>query len=246
MKYCVTVSYCGRAYYGFQRQKNKVTVQGTIEKVLSDYMGAPTTIKAAGRTDTGVHAIGQTFCFETKKRLNGDRFLLTMNRLLPKDIYFKSIREVEDSFDARHSCTGKVYEYRFTVLRRNPLWDGLVTHLQRDDFKFDGFLQGLMPFKGEHNFRNFTTKPEDVASFVRHVDAIDARYEEADDLVVVRFRGDGFMRYQIRMMIGTAIRVGLGKLTVEDVENALSEEGDRHIVPFKADPDGLYLMEVLY
>ena len=246
MKYCVTLSYCGRAYYGFQRQKNKTTVQGTIEKVLSDYLGAPTTIKAAGRTDTGVHAVGQTFCFESKKALHPERFLLTMNRLLPKDIYFKSMREVEDGFDARHSCIGKVYEYRFTVLKRNPLWVGLVTHLQRDDFKFEAFLQGLKPFEGEHNFRNFTTKPEDVAGFIRHIESIEARYEKDDDLVVVRFQGDGFMRYQIRMMVGTAIRVGLGKLDQAGVEKALSEEGERHIVPFKADPEGLYLMEVLY
>ena len=246
MKYCVTLSYCGRAYYGFQRQKNHVTVQGTIEKVLSEYMGTPTTIKAAGRTDTGVHAIGQTFCFESRKPLREERFLATMNRLLPKDIYFRSMREVDDSFDARHSCVGKVYEYRFTVLKRNPLWVGLVTHLQRDDFKFEPFLQGLMPFKGEHNFRNFTTKPEDVASFIRHIESIDARYEEKDDLVIVRFRGDGFMRYQIRMMVGAAIRVGLGKLEVADIEKALDENSPRHVVPFKADPDGLYLVEVLY
>ncbi len=246
MKYCVTVSYCGRAYYGFQRQKNKATVQGTIEKVLSDYMGVPTPIKAAGRTDTGVHAVGQTFCFEAKKRLSAERFLSTMNRLLPKDIYFESVREVDDSFDARHSCVGKVYEYRFTVLKRNPLWVGLVAHLQRDDFKFEAFLQGLMPFKGEHDFRSFTTKPDDVAGFIRHVESIEARYEVKDDLVVVRFQGDGFMRYQIRLMIGTAIRVGLGKLELADVEKALTPGEERHIVPFKADPEGLYLMEVLY
>ena len=246
MKYFVTLSYCGRAYYGFQRQKNKVTVQGTIEKVLSSYLGEATPIKAAGRTDTGVHAVGQTFCFETEKALREDVFLATMNRLLPRDIYFKSVRPVDDSFDARHSCVGKVYEYRFTVLKRNPLWVGLVAHLQRDDFNFEAFLQGLETFKGEHDFRNFTTKPEDVASFIRHIERIDANYDKEQDLVTVTFQGDGFMRYQIRMMIGTAIRVGLGKLTVEDVRRSLSNEGPRKIVHYKADPEGLYLMEVLY
>ena len=246
MKYCVTLSYCGREYYGFQRQKNKKTVQCTIEKILSSYMGIETLIKAAGRTDTGVHAVGQTFCFETKKHLSAERFLSTMNRLLPKDIYLKSMREVDDSFDARHSCVGKVYEYRFTVLKRNPLWVGLVAHLQRDDFNFEAFLRGLEPFKGEHDFRNFTTKPEDPADFVRHVESIEARYEKDDDLVVVRFQGDGFMRYQIRLMVGTAIRVGLGKYSVEEVKASLSGIGERKIVPFKADPEGLYLMEVLY
>ena len=246
MKYCVTVSYCGRVYYGFQRQKNKVTVQGTIEKYLSDYLGAPTPIKAAGRTDTGVHALGQTFCFESSKALHEERFRLTMNRLLPKDIYFVSVAAVSDSFDARHSCKGKIYEYRFTVLKRNPLWVGLVAHLQRDDFKFEAFLQGLEPFKGEHNFRNFTTKPEDVAGFIRHVDSIEATYDVMQDLVVVRFQGDGFMRYQIRLMVGSAIKVGLGKLTPKDIEQSLSENGERKIVPYKADPEGLYLMEVLY
>lgn len=246
MKYLVTLSYCGRAYYGFQRQKKHVTVQGTIEKVLSSYLGVSTPIKAAGRTDTGVHAVGQTFCFESIKPIKEEKFLLTMNRLLPRDIYFKSIRQVDDSFDARHSCVGKVYEYRFTVLKRNPLWVGLVTHLQRDDFNFDAFLQGLEPFKGEHNFRNFTTKPEDVASFIRHIEKIDATYDEEQDLVKVTFQGDGFMRYQIRMMVGTAIRVGLGKLSVEDVVASLSSEGPRKVVPYKADPEGLYLLEVLY
>ena len=245
MKYCATVAYSGEAYSGFQRQKSKRTIQGEIEKQLSFLLGEETRIKGAGRTDAGVHALGQTFSFVAKDIEDLSAFLKALNRLLPVDIYVKSIRPVADTFDARHSCIGKVYSYQFTVNEPIPSKVGKIAQLRRDDFDFDLFLRGLREFEGRHNFQNFTTKPEDKDGFVRDVHIVEAKAEEEGNFVTVVLKADGFMRYQIRFMIGSCIRVATGKMKPEDIANALND-GPRNIIPYKAPPEGLYLVEVLY
>lgn len=245
MKYLAKVAYSGEGYNGFQRQPHKKTIQGELEKQLSFILGAETNIKGAGRTDAGVHAKGQTFSFESKAIPDIDSFLKALNRLLPEDIYVLSIKEVDDGFDARHSCVGKVYEYRFTVNQRDPLLTGKIAQLRRDDFKFDGFLRGLSVFKGKHNFQNFTTKPEDNHEFVREVEIVDIHQEQDGNLVSVTLKADGFMRYQIRLMIGAAIRVATGRMEPEEIEKRLLQP-TREIMPYKAPAEGLCLLEVLY
>lgn len=245
MKCFAIVSYSGEAYYGFQRQPKHVTVQGVIEKQLGFLLGAPTVIKAAGRTDTGVHALGQTFTFECSPLEDINATKTALNKLLPEDIFIRELKEVPESFDARFSAVGKIYRYVFTINERDPLRSRKIAQLRRDDFKFDAFLQGLRCFEGEHNFQNFTTKPEDSHGFVRRIDSIEATLGEDGNLVTVFFKGDGFMRYQIRMMIGSAIRCGLNKLAPKDIQSAL-ESSVRLIVPYKAPAEGLCLMEVLY
>ena len=245
MKYCAKVAYSGENYNGFQRQKNKRSVQGEIEAVLSKLLGKETLIKGAGRTDKGVHAKGQTFSFESEKPLTVSKTLKALNRLLPEDIYILELREVPEDFDARHSCIGKVYEYCFTIDARDPLRVNKIAQLRRDDFKFEDFLQGLLVFEGRHNFQNFTTKPEDKDGFIRNVHIADVQREEEGNLVRILFKADGFMRYQIRLMVGAAIRVGVHRMTPEDIRISL-ESKQRKIVPFKAPAEGLTLLEVLY
>ena len=245
MKYFGKVSYSGERYNGFQRQKKLLTVQGELEKQLSFLCGQPTLIKAAGRTDAGVHAKGQTFSFESKSIPDVAAFLKALNRLLPEDIYVLELKEVEDSFDARHSCCGKIYQYRFSVNQRYPLLTGKIAQLRRDDFHLEGFLQALNEFNGTHNFQNFTTKPEDNHDFIRTVKVLDPVVEDEGNLITITFVGTGFMRYQIRFMVGAAIRVATNRLTVEDIRARLNQS-KREIMPFKAPAEGLCLMEVLY
>ena len=245
MRYLVTVAYSGENYFGFQRQPKKVSVQGTIEKQLSFYLGNKTEIKAAGRTDAGVHALGQTFTFDVPKPLDENAFLKALNRLLPENICFQSIRLVDDAFDARRDAKTKVYRYVFSVNERYPLKTGKIAQLRRDDFKIGPFLQALGLFNGKHDFRNFTTKPEDERGFIRTIYSIEAETQNDGNLVEVILVGDGFMRYQIRMMIGSAIRVGLGRLTCDDIRSHL-DVPQRDILPYKAPACGLTLMEVRY
>ena len=245
MRYCCKVSYSGEHYLGFQRQPKGKTIQNEIEKQLTLLCGTPTEIRAAGRTDAGVHALGQTFTFDASPIDDSNSFLKALNRLLPEDILVSAIAVVPDDFDARYNAVGKVYRYQFTIDKRDPLQVGKIAQLRRDDFKFEAFLRGLMPFKGTHNFQNFTTKPTDKFGFVRTINEIEATLDESGNFVTVLFRGTGFMRYQIRMMLGSAFRVGTGRMEVAAIEQALNAE-KRDIIPFKAPAEGLCLMEVLY
>ena len=245
MKYFGVVSYSGERYAGFQRQNDKRTIQGEIEKQLSLYFGQEILIKGAGRTDAGVHALGQTFSFLGPEREDFEVIKKALNRLLPEDIYLRRLCAVPEDFDARHSCTGKVYEYTFTICERDPLRVGKIAQLCRDDFDFDAFLRALKEFEGRHNFQNFTTKPEDIGDFIRCVEIVSVLREEEGNLVRVRLKGDGFMRYQIRLMLGACFKVAVGKMKVQNIAEALSE-GPRNIVAYKAPAEGLCLVEVLY
>ena len=245
MKLAAIVSYSGERFYGFQRQRELRTVQSVLEETISRFYGKETLLKAAGRTDIGVHAKGQVISFIATPHfdLEGDR--RAINRLLPEDVSLRRLVEVPDSFDARHSSVGKVYRYTFLINERDPLRCKKIAQLSRDDFDFDAFLQALRQFEGKHNFQNFTTKPEDKDGFIRTIQPIDVERGEEGNLVEVTLRSDGFMRYQIRLMMGAAIRVAIHRLKCSDIAHAL-EQAERSIVPYKAPAEGLCLMEVLY
>lgn len=245
MRYCCKVAYSGEHYLGFQRQSKGRTIQSEIERQLSLLCGTQTEIRAAGRTDAGVHALGQTFTFDSIPIEDTKAFLKAFNRLLPEDILILGIASVADDFDARYSAIGKKYRYQFTINQRDPLLTGKIAQLRRDDFEFDGFLRGIKPFIGKHNFQNFTTKPTDRYGFVRTIADINATLAEDGNTATVVFTGDGFMRYQIRLMLGAAFRVATGKMDVSFIEESLTNQ-TRDIVPYKAPAEGLCLMEVIY
>ena len=246
MRYFGLVSYRGTDYAGFQKQANGKTIQGVMEETISFLLGKPTTIRASGRTDAKVHALRQPFTFDCPKMDDTAHFLYALNRLLPPDIYVFSLKEVDGAFDVRRDALSKTYAYRFSIYRRNPVLTDLVSQLNRDDFSLPLFNRALPLFKGTFDFRNFTTKPTDPKGFVRTVYSIDSSYEESTDTVEVVVKGDGFMRYQVRFMIGGAISVGLKRLTLEELSSRLHPDGKRKIVPYKASPEGLYLVEVDY
>jgi len=244
-KYFAIVTYNGRNFHGFERQNEFRTVQGTLEKILTELCGKTTQIKAAGRTDAKVHALAQTFCFVHPKEIkNIDKFVYAFNSLLPSDIRIKEIKEVETSFDARHSCCGKVYLYKLNWGVKDPLLDGLVTQIERTDFVFENFTEALNLFKGKHDFSNFTTKVDDKDNFIRNIRKIDIT-RTGEKSCEIEIESNGFMTYMVRMIIGSAIRVGVNKLTLDELSNIFNKR-PRHPVSFKADPDGLYLKQVKY
>ena len=247
MKYLGVVQYLGAAYSGFQRQKNAPTVQAELEEKLSSVLGVPTQIKGAGRTDAKVNAKGQTFSFSYEKEIADiPSFIFAMNRLLPKDISLISLREVPEGFDARHSNCGKIYSYSFYFGKKDPFLSLTSAYIPYLPEKFDpkAFEKALQVFLGKHDFRNFTAKEEDVDGFVREIRRIELKEEKPMHFRVL-FEGNGFMTYMIRFLIGGAMKVGLGKLSVEEL-SALLEQRPRHIVAYNAAPEGLCLEEVLY
>ena len=241
-RYFGTIAYKGAAYAGFQRQKSLPSVQAELERALSFLLGEDIAIAGAGRTDAKVHATGQTFTFDCSKRL-GQNTLPKLNHLLPKDILVESLVEVEPAFHARHSSCGKEYIYRLLPNGRRPFEVDSLAQIERTDFDLPRFKEAIAIFQGIHNFQNFTTKKDDVDGFIRNIEIAEVSLN--GEVVETRFKGNGFMTYQIRLMVGSAIKVALGQLEVVDLQNALCAT-KRKILSFKAPPEGLYLTEVFY
>lgn len=245
MKYLAKVSYNGAAYFGFQRQTNHPSIQNEIERALGELCGEPTLIKAAGRTDAGVHALGQRFSFSCSNIRDIEKFRIALNRLLPVDISILEIKEVPDSFDARHSSIKKVYLYKFSYGEKRPIEATTIAQLGYYPFDEKAFRDALSYFVGKHDFSNFTTKKEDVGDFIRTIDSIDIDIDRENRLGNVTFLGDGFMTYMIRLIMGCAFKCAHGQIKTEEVPILLDAK-PRHIVSYKASAAGLYLKDVIY
>ena len=245
MKLLCCVTYKGTEYQGWQKQPDTPTIQGEIEKVLSQILNSEINIQGSGRTDAGVHAENQYFHFETEKEMDLDRLRYSANCLLPKDIFIKSISKVNDDFHARYSAKEKIYRYKIRFGERNPLTNDLETNIP---YELDGNLltKSLKEFVGTHNFADFTSKEEDEESFVRTITEVSTYFDERNDTFEIKFIGNGFMRYQIRFMIGAALAVASQKENIDFIQYHLSEKNTREIVSYKAPAEGLYLVDVNY
>lgn len=242
MKIKAIVEYLGTSYHGWQKQINAKSVQEEIEKVLSKILDSEITIYGSGRTDAGVHAKGQSFHFVIDKEVDLNKLLYASNMLLPNDIHLLSFEEVDDSFHARFSAKEKHYEYLINIGDKNPFIYGRALYYPYP-FNIDLFKECLALFEGVHNFQNFTSKEEDELSFVRVISSIDVIEDE--DIIAIELKGNGFMRYMIRDIIGTSLAVASGKEDISYIKNHLDTR-NREIVSYKAGSEGLYLIDVIY
>ena len=242
MRYLAIVQYDGTDFVGWQIQPNGRSVEEEIEKVLSQILNTPTKIYGSGRTDAKVHAIGQTFHFDSKEINDIGKFTYSVNKMLPEDVHILSINKVDDKFNARFSVKDKTYLYiintgKFDVFNRRFV----NQYLQELDIK--AIKEASKLFIGKHNFQNFTSKEEDEDNFIRTINSFDVVVN--GDAISFYINGDGFMRYMVRMIVGTLIEVGLGKLSTKKVKEYL-DSPSRNPVPYKAAPEGLYLLKVNY
>ena len=243
MRLFACVSYKGTNYQGWQKQKSAPTVQSEIEKVLSKILNTEINIYASGRTDAGVHANHQYFHFDIDKDVDIDRLMYSTNCLLPKDIKINFLKRVDDDFHARFSAKKKEYKYIVNLKGNNPFNYELNAEMYLD--VDDNLLkESLDLFIGEHNFQDFTSKEEDDNNFVRTI--YFASFTRSGDQLVISFIGNGFMRYQIRDMVATALMVAANKESIEFIKHHLKDKKERDIVSYKAPAEGLYLEEVYY
>ena len=244
MKIFAVVSYKGSNYQGWQKQPDALTIQEVIETNLSKIFNRQITIYGAGRTDTGVHALGQTFHFEIEEeKYDLDRLLYSINSMLPPDIAIISFKEVDKEFHSRFDAKEKVYRYVITLASKD-VFHYQDTYVCPYDLDINKMRECLTYFKGRHNFKNFTSKEEDKDNFER--DIYDIEMISDDRNISITFRGNGFMRYMIRFIVGTAIEVARNKVELSDVKKVLDETEKRNIVSWKAPASGLVLVKVNY
>lgn len=242
MRIRLDISYDGHNFMGFQRQPELRTVQGEIERVLTKIFNKETVITAAGRTDAGVHALNQVVTFEPNREIELNRLRYSLNCLLPNDIHVNEIREVSDDFHPRQSATSKVYRYLINVGEANPFYENYRYEFKRK-LNLDKMIEASKLFVGTHDFKNFTTKKEDLKNFVRTIYSLEIMQKENE--ITIEIKGDGFMRYMVRMIVGTLIMIGLGKENNDFIIERLNTD-DHNVVIYKVPGNGLYLVKVNY
>lgn len=237
------VAYDGSPYCGWQVQAGSSTIQETIEKALKKMHKRDVSIVGSGRTDTGVHALGQVFHFETELNLTPFHWCAAINRLLPKSIRIQDAMVMPDGFHARFDVISKRYDYYVTSDVDNPFIQNYMGK-ERRQLDIKAMQESAEIFVGTHDFTSFTSnKIHAKKSRVRTVTRVEV--EPMDKGLRMIFEGDGFLRYQVRMMAQTLIEAGLHH---EDKVSILKmlEAKDKHACHYKAAACGLYLVKVNY
>ncbi len=243
MRYLITFSYDGTNFRGFEKQPGLRTIQAELERVLN-YIndGKTPKIVASGRTDALVHAKKQTAHVDISVSITELKLKRAMNSLLPNDIHVIRTQVVPDNFHARYMVVEKIYEYKLNMGEFNPIERNYIYQFNKE-LNVDLMKKAIKLFIGVHNFRAFTPKKDERNSYVREI--YDADIVEDNEILTFIFRGNGFIKYQIRNMVGLLIQIGLQKKKVEDVIEILKNK-NRSAGFRTAHPEGLYLADVIY
>lgn len=243
MRYLITFSYDGTLYHGYEKQIGYSTIEEELNKALTCINnGNYTKIVSSGRTDKGVHAIAQTAHTDIDVSITEYKLKRAMNSLLPKDIHVISTKIVDKEFHARYWVLKKTYIYRLNTGEYNPCERNYVYQFNKS-LNIESMKIAIKDFIGIHNFKSFTPNKDKRENYVREI--YKASIRTIKNEIVFTFEGNGFIKYQIRNMVGLLIQIGLGKKDQTCVKEILDQK-DRS-QGFKTAPaEGLYLKEVKY
>jgi tRNA pseudouridine38-40 synthase len=218
-KFALLIEYDGTRYHGFQWQVGLPTIQSELEQAISHFCGQSSRVMAASRTDAGVHARGQVVCFLAKSTLNTMTLVKAMNYYLPKDIAVKAAYRASRDFNVRRDALSR--EYRYCILNsdtRSPFSQRFALLVPRvlDRQAMDGACQHLL---GEHDFASFASSLDDSMSTLRTV--YEAGVEKKGKFTVFRIVANSFLPHQVRSTVGLLIRLGLGKIGIEDFHDIM-------------------------
>lgn len=243
MRFLIKFSYDGSAYAGFQTQKGLNTIQEQLENAASIVNNhQKTVIVATGRTDKGVHALCQYAHVDINVKITEKKLKRALNSNLPDDIHVIETKQVADDFHARYNVKEKEYTYKINMGEYNPLERNYVFQY---NYKLDinNMKKAIKYFLGEHDFRAFVTDNKEKENCIRTINKV--TITEQDEIITIKFTGNGFLRYQVRNMVGILIKVGENKIFPEIVEKIL-ESKDRTKAGKTAPAEGLYLSKVKY
>ena len=239
------VEYNGTNYHGSQSQVNAPTIQGEIEKALKKLTGERIRIKIASRTDAGVHARGQVVSFDTKAKLPLKSFINGLNHYLPRDIAVKEAFKGEQSFDVRRRAVSREYKYYiFNSPTRSPLKQGFSWRVA-GNLDIEAMNRACQALIGRHDFASFVSSAETARQKRTVRDVFKAEITQDGDMVVFDIIANSFLPHQVRNTIGSLIKVGQGKMTVDEFKNVVKSRTPGLAGP-TAPADGLFLMQVNY
>ena len=246
MRYFMTFSYDGSKYNGYQKQPKKRTIQGEIESALKQInSNIEVQICASGRTDAGVHAYNQRAHFDLDKEIPCDNIKQAINSLIDDDIYIKSVNKVRDTFHARFNVKAKEYVYKINMGNYNPIEKDYIYQYNKK-LDITEIERALKYFEGTHDFKSFVKKADEKDDTVRTIFQTSLiRDIKNVNHITISFLGSGFMRYQVRNMVGMLIEIGEGKYKSEDIIDILDLK-DRTKAGICAPACGLYLKDVYY
>ena len=246
MRILMTIAYDGTNFSGWQKQKlpEVRTVEGELEKALRKLFRDPVLeCIGASRTDAGVHALGQRAVVDVETTIPAEKIPLAVRAFLPEDIAGTKAEEVPPEFHPRFDCVKKTYEYRFwNAPAKNPK-ERLYSAHQAKPLDVEQMNRAASAFIGRHDFAAFCAAGSSVSSTVRTI--FDCHAEREGDVVKIFVTGDGFLYNMVRIIAGTLMAVGLGKLLPETLPGII-EGGDRRQAGQTAEPQGLTLLEIYY
>jgi len=239
----LTIAYDGTKFHGFQVQPQLRTVQGVLQDMIESVVGHPVSIIGSGRTDAGVHARGQVVNFKTTSRVPLEKWPIVCNVKLPNDLVVQASEEVPDDWHARFNATGKVYRY---VIDRGAYPDVFTRHFSYHypyPLRIEPMVEAARLLEGRHDFTSFCAAATPVEDKVRLLHAVELI--EQDHLLVITCRGEGFLYNMVRIIVGTLLDVGRGKIAPDEIPEIL-KACDRTRAGLTAPAHGLTMWEVLY
>ena len=239
----LVIEYVGTRYHGWQRQPKLPTIQGALEECIARISGEKVTLLGAGRTDSGVHALGQVANFKTSSKLKPQSWKNALNALLPKDIVILETQEVPKPFHARRAARSKTYQYRL-LNRRTPsaILRPLSWHIPIP-LKLKPMQIAARKLVGLHDFTSFCGKSGGGRSSKTKLSHLSVKRKK--DLILITLTGTHFLQYMVRNIVGTLVQVGIGKRSPQQII-AILEARDRRRAGPTAPPQGLFLVKVKY
>lgn len=236
----LTVAYDGTAYHGWQIQPNGETIEGILNRCLSETLGEKIEVIGASRTDSGVHAMGNIAVFDTDSPIPADKISYALNQRLPEDIKIQKSEEVASDFHPRHCESRKTYEYRIYCAPFPMPVKRLYAHYTYIPMDVERMRRGASYLVGKHDFKSFCSAEAQVETTVRQVDSVEVVQEGQE--IVIRVAGRGFLYNMVRIIAGTLVEVGRGHIAPEEVKTIL-EAKDRQAAGPTAPACGLTLVK---
>ena len=238
------IEYDGKDFNGWQKQPGKLNIQGTIEKAIERITKEEIELMASGRTDRGVHAIAQVANFKTNSNLPIEKFPIAINSNITKAIRVKDAKEVDEKFHSRLSCKKKTYRYVINNSKYgSSIYRNLETHIPQK-LDIEKMKEAVKNFEGEHDFKAFKSSGTSSKSSVRTIYKAEV-IEKEDERIWIELTGSGFLYNMVRIISGTLVDVGLGKIKPEEIKDIINSK-DRQKAGKTLPPQGLFLVKVEY